>query len=139
MKTLPSHQPAIAWLLLALVLFHGLACSLGHGLMMGNMGSASQPAPSAVGHAAPAHAMHRAMDAQLAKSASAHPAPSDAHHGFEALFAECAFAGMLTLALIAFAVLGWLSRTVRAAFALRSLWDGIPFRIDFPTLNPRAP
>lgn len=133
------HRLPLAWMLFAFILFNGLACSIGHGLMLGR-DNAVAAAGTAKAQPAQAHVhgtMPMTMDMPM-------PMPDDSghpgvHDSLKQMFGDCAFAGVLTLALVFFVALGWLTRCRPAAFVLPRLWEGLPLRLALPALNPRAP
>lgn len=111
----------VAWLLFALVLLNGLACSFGHGQMM-------------AGHAtAPAMGMHHEGHGLAGK-----PVPPPMQ-GMSNPFENCFFAGSVPLALFVFAALGWLLRNRRASPPAPHTRPLGPPRLSLPALNPQAP
>lgn len=139
---LRTRRTGIAWLLLALILFNGLLCSLGHGLM--------SRASTGHGHGAASQVMaeegcadHHEMSsmgehhAQVPMSMSG---ASDHASGTSGMMPQdCAFAATLTMALIFFVALGWLQRSRPARCILRALWHSVPARHCSSGLNPHAP
>ncbi|QHF04321.1 DUF2946 domain-containing protein [Pseudomonas asturiensis] len=140
MNAFRTHCSPIAWILYAVVLFNGLACSVGHGQMMAAFAGQAVASASPVGHEmsgmhsghhAGHHKMHMAMEGASKKietSGSMQSQPGD-----------CSFAGTLTLATIFFVALGWLIRTRIPRFVLPDLWLGNLSRHTLPGLNPQAP
>lgn len=131
-----THQSLIAWMLYGFILFSGLVCSLSHGQMLrafnhpglddqlcGEMRSAS-------GHTQAAHAGSPPLDmASMSEHAQL----------MKLSMADCAFAGTLALALVAFVGLGWRTgatrkRLLRSDHLLRK-----PPRYSLPGLAPQAP
>jgi hypothetical protein len=140
MNVFRTHCSPIAWILYAVILFNGLACSIGHGQMMaaftGNAvasGSHDGLGVSGMhgGHHAGDHEMHMPLDVSSKKMG--------ASGSMKAQSADCSFAGTLTLAMIFFVALGWLIRTRSTRFVLPGLWHGKLSRHTLPALNPQAP
>lgn len=130
------HRLPLAWMLFAFILFNGLACSIGHGLMLGrDNGVAASGAGKAAAHAHDKMQMSMDMPMPMADP-SGH---KDVHDSLKGMFGDCAFAGVLTLALMFFVAFGWLTGQRRAAFLLPRRWEGLPLRLALPALNPRAP
>lgn len=130
------HRLALAWMLFAFILFNGLACSVGHGLMLGrDNGVAASGADKAHAHG---H-MQMSMAMDMPMPMADHGGHKDVHDSLKEMFGDCAFAGVLTLALVFFVAFGWLTRQQRSAFLLPRLWEGLPLRLALPALNPRAP
>ncbi len=140
MNLLRTRCSPVAWILFAVVLFNGLACSVGHGQMMAAFANPAGDAVSHLshgmsdmhgGHQAGHHAMHMSMDdssREMDLSGSMKVQPGD-----------CSFAATLTQAMIFFVTFGWLIRIRRARFVLPALWGGKRFRYTLPGLNPQAP
>ena len=131
-----THCSPIAWLLYAVVLFNGLACSVGHGQMMAAFAGNAVASVSHVGDGMSDmhgghHKMHMSMDDSSKKM--------DTSCSMKAQWGECSFAGTLTLATIFLVALGWLIRTRSPRFVLRDLWTGKLLRHTLPGLNPQAP
>ncbi|WP_226506979.1 hypothetical protein [Pseudomonas sp. MWU16-30317] len=140
-----AHLALFACLLLLLVLFNGMACSVSHGQMMRSM-LMPKPAP-AHGHqqghtmggmgdmaAMPGMAMHDT--AGTLDTASNHDMPMP---GMNSLFGDCFFAGSMPINLIVFALIGWLLRHREARpKAYLTLFSALP-RTLLPNLKPRAP
>ena len=133
------RQP-VGWILLALILFNGLVCSIGHGLVAQapervqsvDAGSHHDMAGMDAHHGAAAmhQDMAEAMHAVHSDPSGSAPAP---------MSSECAFAATLTLALIFFVALSWLQRTRPARWALPGAWHITPLRHGCSGLHPRAP
>ncbi|WP_341521430.1 DUF2946 family protein [Pseudomonas sp. G.S.17] len=127
---------SVAWILYAVVLFNGLACSIGHGQMMAAFASDAVASASHGGDGMSDmhgghHEMHRPMPASTKKI--------DMSGSMNAQSGDCSFAGTLTLAMIFFVVLGWLIRTRSSRMILPDHWLSEPSRHSFPGLNPQAP
>jgi hypothetical protein len=135
MNSLRAHRLPLAWMLFAFILFNGLACSIGHGLMMGMEGALDKAdTPSAVA----AHAS-MPMDMPMDMHSAAEPAPKDNHDSLKSMFGACTFAGILAMAMVAFAALGWLIRLPQRPVSRYGHGKVSPLRLFFPALNPRAP
>jgi hypothetical protein len=140
MKSVRTHRSPVAWLLYALILFSGLACSIGHGQMLGSMMSGAAGGPGMNTMQDPAtqppdlHAgMH--MDTSTAAPADrAHPGGS-----MSMMFGDCTFAGTVTLALSFFLTFGWLMRRRPAFLSLPRLRSGMSLRDSLPARHPQAP
>ncbi|UFH49879.1 DUF2946 family protein [Pseudomonas sp. KNUC1026] len=118
----PRPSRALAtWLLLALILFNGLACAIGHGQMMA-------AAPPAGAHAG--HEMAGMAGMDMGKGAV---------HSLKSPFEDCFFAGSVPLAMLVFAALGWLARHRPLRVPRRAFGTQAPPRWLLPALNPRAP
>jgi hypothetical protein len=131
-----THCATIAWILYAVVLFNGLACSMGHGQMLDAFVSKQVVPASHEGHSMSAmhgghHQMHMAMDTSSKKTAL--PGSMNMQSG------DCSFAGTLTLAMIFFVALGWLIRIRNPRIRLPDFRSGTLSRHIFPGLNPHAP
>ena len=131
-----THCSPIAWILYAVVLFNGLACSIGHGQMMAAFAGTAVASVSHADHGMSDmhgghHTMHMSMDGSSKKT--------DMSGGMKAQSGDCSFAGTLTLAMIFFVALGWLTRIRRSRFVLPDLWLGNLPRYSLPGLNPQAP
>ena len=135
MNSLRSHRLPFAWMLFAFVLFNGLACSVGHGLMMG-MAGAPDSAPQAVDGRP---AMQMQMDMPMAMPGAEGHVQKDNHDSLKSMFGSCTFAGILAMAMVCFAALGWLVRLRQAPANVYGRWPPSSFRLFFPALNPRAP
>jgi hypothetical protein len=129
------HCSPIAWILYAVVLFNGLACSVGHGQMLSAFSSKEEAPANHADHSMAGmhsgHQMHMTMDATPKKTdlpGSASPQSGD-----------CSFAGTLTLATILFVALSWLIRLPSLLFRRPNLRLGRPLRHVIPGLNPHAP
>ncbi|MFF7710862.1 DUF2946 family protein [Pseudomonas sp. NPDC007930] len=118
----------VAWVLFALVLLNGLACSFGHGLMM-----AGPPAKAPMKMPAGMHMDHGQAMADLQK-----PMPMPMQ-GMQNPFEHCFFASTVPLALLVFAALGWLLRSRRPRPPLAPAEPLRPPRWLLPALNPQAP
>ncbi len=95
MNFVRTHRSLIAWMLYGFVLFNGVACGFGHGQMLSALSSASASANDICGDAGDSSpAMDKSTHAQV----------------MQWVAFDCAFAGKLTLALLFFIGLGWLSR-----------------------------
>jgi len=139
MNSLRAHRLPLVWLLFAFVLFNGLACSIGHGLMMGMDGGSDQSLPrGGVGPAVDAHA-GMLMDMSMPMPAAMDRVQKDNHDNLKSMFGACTFAGILAMAMVFFAALGWLIRLRQAPAVLQGRWPVSSFRLFFPALNPRAP
>ncbi|WP_437880169.1 hypothetical protein [Pseudomonas sp. LRF_L74] len=115
-----AYRPALAWLLLTLLLLNGIACGMGHGQPV------AATTPVAQLDCGP-HATHGGEPA-----GTTHPALFQ-------LAGDCVFANSLPLALLALTVLGWLSRMRRDVVGQRApAFLLAPLRA-FPRLNPQAP
>lgn len=137
MNCLRAYRLPIAWMLFAFVLFNGLACSIGHGLMMGMEGGSK---PSMLVHPPAAHAdAHSAMPMEMPMHSAHSPGEQNQRDTLGAMFGDCSFAGILAMALLCFAALGWLTRLRQPPAARYQRWPGLAFRLFFPALNPRAP
>lgn len=131
-----THCAPIAWILYAVVLFNGLACSMGHDQMLGTFVSKQLVPASHEGHGMSAmhgghHEMHMAMDASSKKT--------DLPGSMNMQSGDCSFAGTLTLAMIFFVALGWLLRIRTPRIRLPDFRSGTLSRHVFPGLNPHAP
>ncbi|MGO2489854.1 MAG: DUF2946 family protein, partial [Pseudomonas taetrolens] len=129
-----THCAPIAWILYAVVLFNGLACSMGHGQMLETFVSKQVVPTSHEGHSMSAmhgghHQMH--MDASSKKT--------DPPGSMNMQSSDCSFAGTLTLAMIFFVALGWLIRIRPPRIWLPDVRSGTLSRHIFPGLNPHAP
>ncbi|MEX6676209.1 DUF2946 family protein [Pseudomonas sp. W2Oct36] len=131
-----THCSAIAWILYAVVLFNGLACSVGHGRMMSaSAGDAAGPASPAAHSMSDMHGGHHKMPMSM-DGASVKKDRSDS---MKMQSADCSFAGTLTLAMIFFVALSWLIRTRSPRFVLPDLCISKRSRHTLPGLNPQAP
>ena len=131
-----THCSPIAWLLYAVVLFNGLACSVGHGQMMAAFAGNAVASVSHVGDGmSDMHGGHNKMHMSMDDSSK----KMDTSCSMKAQWGECSFAGTLTLATIFLVALGWLIRTRSPRFVLRDLWTGKLLRHTLPGLNPQAP
>jgi len=139
MNALRTHCSAIAWMLYAVVLFNGLACSVGHGQMMqafvGHAGPAAEHTAPGLHAGHGGHGGHPEMHMPMAGQAKT----IDLSGSMNGQSGDCAFAGTLTLAMIFFVALGWLIRTRQPRPVLPTPWCGDPARHVFPGLNPQAP
>lgn len=131
-----THFAPIAWILYAVVLFNGLACSMGHGQMLQAFVSNQVVPASHEGHGMSAmhgghYQMHMAMDASSKKT--------DLPGSMNMQSGDCSFAGTLTLAMIFFVALGWLLRIRTPRIRLPDFRSGTLSRHVFPGLNPHAP
>lgn len=129
LSLLRAHRAPLAWMLLALILFNGLACSLGHGLML----KAFAPDAHSVEHGSH-HDMsgHHAVDMTQDTS-------QDMKGGTPGMFETCAFAATLTMALVAFIALGWLLPHRPDRCSPPDRWHSRPARHCSSGLNPHAP
>ncbi|MCO8168067.1 hypothetical protein NJC40_09795 [Pseudomonas sp. 21LCFQ02] len=120
MKFVRTHRLPLAVLLAGLVLLGALACSIGHGQML----SAFMPV---------AMSDICGPDESAAHSPAAHSQDQTGHGLLMqlALF-DCAYASKLTSALLGFAALGWLVRTLRR----RAL---MPERLSWTSLRHCSP
>lgn len=134
----------IAWILLAVVLFNGIACSLGHvALMHGFAASLSAEIDHASQHTAhemsdmpAAHAhMHHLKLSPLKQS----PGAMDMSGGMKMESSDCAFAGTLTLAILFFVAMSWLIRAQRPRTPLPSAPSEKSPRHVISGLHPHAP
>lgn len=119
MKSVRTHRSPLALLLAGLILLGALACSIGHGQMLG----AFMPAMSS-----------DICGPDQALSHGPEHSPDSAGHGLLmqlALF-DCAYASKLTNALLGFAALGWLLRIMRR----RAL---MPERLSWTSLRHCSP
>ncbi|WP_237503424.1 DUF2946 family protein [Pseudomonas syringae] len=131
-----THCSPIAWILYAVVLFNGLACSIGHGQMMAAFAGTAVASVSHAGHGmSDMHAGHHTMHMSMHDSSK----KMDMSGSMKAQSGECSFAGTLTLAMIFFVALGWLIRVRRTRFVLPDFWLGNLPRYILPGLNPQAP
>lgn len=139
MNSLRAHRLPIVWMLFAFVLFNGLACSIGHGLMMGMDGAPEPGTPR--NEAAPAVHAHAdmQMDMAMPMQAAMDTGAKSSHDSLKSMFGACTFAGILAMAMVVFAALGWLIRLRQPPAALHGRWRVSSFRLFFPALNPRAP
>jgi hypothetical protein len=128
---LRARRTTIASILLALILFNALVCSLGHGLMSQAYATQSQRMEMAGHHAMAGLDDHQAMDVTSAARAQAGATST--------LPDDCAFAATLTLALMFFVALGWMQRSRPVRSVLRPLWHPRPTRHSCCGLNPQAP
>jgi hypothetical protein len=126
MKFVRPHRTLIAWMLCTVILFSGLACSLGHGQML----EAFSNTESAMDHMA-------MPEMDMSKMAM----PGQGEHGLimKMAMTDCAFAGTLTQALIFFIGLSWLLRRSRPRLAITYRFCRIPSRHALPGLVPQAP
>jgi hypothetical protein len=146
MNSLRTQLAPFACLLLLLVLYNGLACSIGHGQMMRSM--FMPEAATALGH------QHHHASGAMEGMAGMHHGPSMSGQssandmaidhsmpmpGMNSPFGDCFFAGSLPLGVIAFALISWLLRYREARPNARlALFGALP-RTLLPNLNPRAP
>jgi hypothetical protein len=152
MNSLRTRRFSVAWILLALILFNGLACSFGHGQMLKAWvvgGSSSEGADASHSH----HGMsgvdgrHGAMDASVQNHGMTHAMPHtknpadtmDAHDPNMPMFEDCSFAATLILALVFFVGLGWLQRRRQLRISVPYAWHLTPLRHCCSGLNPHAP
>lgn len=139
MNFLRAHRLPVAWMLFAFILFNGLACSIGHGLMMG----AERAAPGIADKAqASSHAAgHGDMQMNMTMAMPMSPGADTKapHDSLKAMFGDCTFAGILALALVFFVALGWLTRLRQPCAKRAGPVHCSTFRLYFPALNPRAP
>jgi hypothetical protein len=63
----------------------------------------------------------------------------DHHDSLKSMFGACTFAGILAMAMVCFAALGWRVRLRQPCAVLQRRWTVSSFRLYFPALNPRAP
>ncbi|KFE54533.1 DUF2946 family protein [Pseudomonas syringae] len=131
-----THCAPIAWILYAVILFNGLACSIGHGQMMAAFAKEVVASVSHTGHGmSDMHGGHHEMHMPMQESSK----KMDMSGSMNAQSGDCSFAGTLTLAMIFFVALGWLIRTRSPRVGLPLLWLRKPSRHSFPGLNPQAP
>lgn len=139
MNSLRAHRLPLVWMLFAFVLFNGLACSIGHGLMMGMDAAPEQSTPhDEAASTVDAHAGMQ-MDMPMPMQPAMEPATKSSHDSLKSMFGACTFAGILAMAMVVFAALGWLIRLRQTPAALHERWPVSSFRLFFPALNPRAP
>jgi hypothetical protein len=139
MKLVRAHFFSLAWILVAVILLNGLACSLGHGVMHGQTYRIPSLHDTVVGVAHHAHhsTMTPAADEHkgtMHMAASSHTSPLE-----QLAMSDCAFAGTLPLALLMFAALGWLLRYKRQRLYQIEIGRCRPPRDTFSCINPRAP
>lgn len=165
MKIARSPSRHLVWTLLALILFHGFACSLGHGLMLGGMGAGqggsdhlmnmrsmsmdsinvhslathSMDMPSMDMPTMPLHMDGAVADDPMGTATTAEQQSAPAKGTAMPMQADCAFAGTLMLALVFFIALGWLSHGRRPQPRFARALSGLLARDAFPRLNPQAP
>lgn len=125
-----THRSSIAWMLFAFVLFSGVVCGLGHGKVLNSFSGVSGPV--------------LATDDVCGDVAGNSHQMSDAGKGdhgriMQLAMFDCAFAGKMTVALVFFIALGWLSssRDVTARAPL-VLWRN-PARHASPGCIAQAP
>jgi hypothetical protein len=129
-----------AWLLLLLVLFNGLACSIGHGQMLRPLFSFS--AADSVEHQ---HCHDEGGMSSMSGMESMHAMPTEAGghdmpmQGMHSPFSDCFFAGSLLSSILVFVLISWLLRHREARPKTPSALFTASHRELLPKLNPRAP
>ncbi|MFV1944078.1 DUF2946 family protein [Pseudomonas luteola] len=127
MKYVRTHRSLIAWMLYAFILFNGLACSIGHGQMLGELLNTSGL---------------NVMDCSGHNDSSANTDMSDAgDHGLlmKLSMSDCAFAGTLALSIVFFLGLSSLIAAARSSRPLVESFKLRPSRYLIPGLAPQAP
>ncbi|WP_348775216.1 DUF2946 domain-containing protein [Pseudomonas sp. PS01302] len=136
MTVFRTFRSPIAWILFAVVLFNGLACSIGHGQMMGAFNSKGEASASHAGHdMSQMHGAHHQMHMHTEASSK----KIDMSGSMTGQSGDCSFAGTLTQAIIFFVALSWLLRGRSPRSALPDIWQCRLSRHSFPRLNPQAP
>lgn len=130
-----THRSLIAWTLFVFVLFNGLACSSGHGQMLGAFSRALPAADCAMAHGEAMASMADMPGMPGMLMAKAIKAP----HAMNDMDNACAFAATVALALVFFVALGWLSRTRRVHPLQRVSVHRRPPRRAHPGIHPQAP
>lgn len=136
MNSLRTRRLPVALILLALILFNGLACSFGHGQMLKAFaagGTAGEQAADCDSH----HGMPAMGEHHAAMPASGES--SDMNGMSMPMFEDCSFAATLTLALVFFVALGWLQRRRQPRISVPYAWHLTPLRHCSSGLNPHAP
>ncbi len=131
MKFARINRSRLAWMLFAFVLFNGLACSFGHGQMLGAFFHGSDADDCGMPQSAMA-AMPEMAGTTLAKAIKA---PLAMKHMDNA----CSFAGTMALALVFFIALGWLCRVGCGHPPQPVSRYRRPPRHALPGLHPHAP
>lgn len=127
MRFARDHRSLVAWMLLAFILFNGLACSICHGQMLGAFSRAPTRMECGMSHT-PSHAMK-----DMSKISDMSPT------SMKAMEDTCSFAASVAQALIFFIALGWLIRRARPIRAQPRGPLKPPPRYVIPRLQPQAP
>lgn len=127
MKVLRAHHPSLARLLVGLILLGALACSIGHGQMLGAFASAATTEICG-------------PDAASVQVHAGHGAAQDPHTVLMQLAQfDCVYASKLSTAMAGFVALGWLLRVLRRRALLPESPIWLPARHCAPGCAAQAP
>jgi hypothetical protein len=121
MKLTRQHRSLLAWALYACVLFNALACSIGHGQMVGLQLSGISGMSCAVGDSGAAADYNDGSSKSLLSGSF-----------------SCPLCASITLSLALLFCLSWLLRPSRSRFLPRPSKRHPPPRFTWPSANPRA-
>ncbi len=123
-----THRSLIAWMLYAFILFNGLACSIGHGQMLGEFSKAL--GMSAMDCSSGHHGSIGKADLSM---------PAEHELLMKLSMTDCAFAGTLVFAFVLFLGISWLIRSMRLNRPTSEPERRKPPRHLFPGITPQAP